>query len=227
MYVTLTDIQNGEPVYLTRSLSGELEVALCELTYYHHWHNIRGTERVSNEHTTVLVPDARELDEEVFKPLGAKLHLDTHTGLLQLTTKNDKIEMSSELAKVLGFSQNTFEAGKALLRNGPTRSRKTYTADEPHGLAVHREVYIHLAELSTSENLTNGQPSTLLRSIPVENEKRGAGGTISFQVLQYKRLAAGPISPLTISLREKRQEKTTKNANGLSEKKKKRKKRKK
>ena len=95
MYVTLTDIQNGESVYLTRSLSGELEVALCELTYYHLWHNIRGTERVSNEHTTMLVLDgyynAHELDEEVFKPLGGKLHLDTHTGLLQLTTKNDKI----------------------------------------------------------------------------------------------------------------------------------------
>ena len=154
----------------------------------------------------MLVPDgyynAHELDEEIFKPLGAKLHLDTHTGLLQLTTKDDKIVMSSELAKVLGFSQNAFEAEKMFLRNGPTRSSKTYTADEPHGLAVHREVYIHLAELSTSENLTNGQPSTLLRSIPVENEKRGAGRSISFQVLQYKRLAAGPISLLTISLRD-------------------------
>ena len=31
---------------------------------------------------------------------------------------------------------------------------------------------------------------------------RGAGRTISFQVLQYKRLAAGPISLVTISLRD-------------------------
>ena len=81
MYVTLTNIQNGESVYLTRSLLGELEVALCELTCYHLWDNIRGTERVSNEHTTMLVSDgyynAHELDEEIFKPLGAKLHLDT------------------------------------------------------------------------------------------------------------------------------------------------------
>ena len=97
---------------------------------------------VSNEHTPVLVQDgyynARELDEEVFKPLGAKLYLDMHTGLLQLTTKNDNIMMSSELAKVLGFSQNTFEGAKMLLRNGLTRSGRTYTADEPHRLAVHR-----------------------------------------------------------------------------------------
>ena len=119
MHVTLTDVQNGEPVYLTRSLSGGLEVALCELTYYHQWYNIRGVGRVSNEHTAVLVPDgyynARELDEEVFKPLGIKLHIDTHTGLLQLTTRNDKIIMTSEFAKVLGFSQNSFKAGKMLL----------------------------------------------------------------------------------------------------------------
>ena len=51
MHVILTDVQNGEPVYLTRSLSGGLEVALCELTYYHPRYNIRGVGRVSNEHT--------------------------------------------------------------------------------------------------------------------------------------------------------------------------------
>ena len=85
--------------------------------------------------------------------------------------------MSSELAKVLGFSKNTFEVAKMLIRNGLAKSGETYTADEPHRLAVHREVYIHLAEWNTSENLTNGQPATLLRSIPVENEKRGAGRT--------------------------------------------------
>ena len=149
------------------------------------------------------------LDEEVFKPLGAKLHLDAHIGLLQLTTKNDNIVTSSELAKALGFSQNTFEGAKMLLRNGLTTSGGRYTADEPHRLAVNREVYIHLAELSTSENLTNGQPSTLHRSIPDENEKRGAGRTISFQVLQYKRLAVGPISQLTISLRDNKGEEVT------------------
>ena len=76
MHMTLTDVQNGEPVYLTRSLSDGLEVALCELTYYHQWYKIRDVGRVSNEHTAVLVPDGyyntRELDEEVFRSLGAK-----------------------------------------------------------------------------------------------------------------------------------------------------------
>ena len=39
MYVLLTDLQT-EPVYLNRPLSGGLEVALCELTYYHQFYNI-------------------------------------------------------------------------------------------------------------------------------------------------------------------------------------------
>ena len=58
------------------------------------------------------------------------------------------------------------------------------------------------AALQAGAWLTNGQPCTLLRSIPDEHEKRGAWRTISFQVLQYKRLAVGPISQLTISLRD-------------------------
>ena len=77
MYITLTGIQNSEPVYLARNLSvpaGGLEVALCKLTYYHRWVNISAALRnnqVSIGHA-VSIPDgyynACELNEE---PLGA------------------------------------------------------------------------------------------------------------------------------------------------------------
>ena len=80
MYVSLTDIQNGEPVYLTKNFSG-LEVALCELTHYHQWHNISAAlknNQVSNGRTTT-VPDGYynvcELSEGVFQPLGTELNL--------------------------------------------------------------------------------------------------------------------------------------------------------
>ena len=59
---------------------------------------------------------------------------------------------------------------------------------------------MHLAEVSSSDNLHNGHPSTLLRSVPVENERCGTGRTEAFPVLQYKRLSSGPVSQLTISL---------------------------
>ena len=57
---------------------------------------------------------------------------------------------------------------------------------------------MHLAEKSTSDNLHNCRPSTLLRSVPVENEKCGGGRTETFPILQYKRLASGAIPQLTL-----------------------------
>ena len=75
------------------------------------------------------------------------------------------------------LGQGPFVDEKMLLRYGLTRSSKTYTADEPHRLAVHREVYIHLAELSTSENLTNGQPSTH-SDLSLSKTKNGVAGEL-------------------------------------------------
>ena len=55
---------------------------------------------------------------------------------------------------------------------------------------------MYLAVVSSSDNLHNGHPSTLLRSVPVENE------TETFPVLENKRLSSGPVLQLTISLRD-------------------------
>ena len=154
MYVTLTDIQNGEPVYLASvpgTVCGGLEVALCELTYYHRWLNI-GAElgnNISDGRTVLDIPDGYynvcELDKEAFRPLGAELRLHAPTGRLQLSAKK-RFVLGSGLAKLLGFSRRTFEPGQS------------HIADEPHRLAIHREICVHLAEVSTSENLHNGRP---------------------------------------------------------------------
>ena len=61
---------------------------------------------------------------------------------------------------------------------------------------------MHLAEVSSSDNLHSGHPSTLLTSVPVQNEKCGSGRTETYHVLQYKGLSSGPVSQLTISLRD-------------------------
>ena len=166
MYVTLTDIQNGEPVYLASvpaTACGGLEVALCELMYYHRWLNIGAAlenNQVSTGRTTLKIPhgyyNACELDD-VLQPLGAKLRLHAPTGHLKLSAEK-RLVLNRQLADLLGFSRDTFEPGK------------TYTADEPHRLAVYREICVHLPEISTTENLHNGAPSTLLRSVPIKNE---------------------------------------------------------
>ena len=63
------------------------------------------------------------------------------------------------LANLLGFSREFFEPGQS------------HIVDKPHRLFTHQEICVHLTEVSTSENLHNGRPSTPLKSISVENEK--------------------------------------------------------
>ena len=196
MYVTLTDIQNGEPVYLA-SVAGTacvgVEVALCELTYYHRWLNIcpaLGNNQVSTRQSTLKTSDGYYNDcklDDMLQPLGAELRLHAPTRRLKLSAEK-RLVLNRRLADLLRFSRDTFEPGK------------TYTTDEPHRLTVYREICVHLAEISTRENLHNGRPSTLLRSVPVENEICGGGRTESFPGLQYKRLALGTVSQLTIAI---------------------------
>ena len=164
-----------------------LEVALCELTYYHRWLNI-GAElgnNISDGRTVFNIPDGYcnvcELDKEAFRPLRAELRLHAPTGRLQISSKK-RLVLNRGLAKLLGFSRETFELGHS------------HIADEPHRLTIHREICVHLAEVSTSENLHNGRPSTLLKSVPVDNGRCGGGRTETFPVLQYKRLVSGPLS---------------------------------
>ena len=168
-----------------------LEVTLCDLTYYHCWLNI-GAElgnSISDGRTVLGIPkryyNVCELDKEAFRPLGAELSLHAPTGRLQLSAKK-RLVLNSGLAELLGFSRETFEPGQS------------HIADEPHRLITNREICVHLAEVSTSENLHIGRPSTLLKSIPIENERCGGGRT--FPVLQYKRLASGPLSQLMLTI---------------------------
>ena len=120
-----------------------LEVALCELTYYHRWFNI-GAEllnnKVSDGGTVLDIPDGYynvcELDEEACRPLGAELSLHDPTGRLQLSAEK-LLDLNGGLAKLLGFSRRTFGPGES------------HIADEPQRLAIHREIYMHLAEVST------------------------------------------------------------------------------
>ena len=162
MDVTLTDLQNGEPVYRTRPLSGGLEVALCELTYYHQFYNISAALKIIRSEM-----DPRRYLMGItmfaswtifFQLLNAELTLHSTTGGLQLSTMkrlNLPVILNSGLAKLLGFSQEIFQPGKE------------YTADKPHKLVVYRGICVQFAEVSSSDNLHNGHPSTLLRSVPV------------------------------------------------------------
>ena len=145
---------------------------------------------VNGKHAT-RIPDGYynvcELNEDMFEPLGAELHLHTPTGRLQISARK-RLVLTERLAKLLGFTRDEFEPGK------------TYIVDEPHRLAIHQEICVHLDEISTSDNLHNGRSSTLLRSVPVENEKCGDGSIETFPILQYKRQVSGAVLQLALTL---------------------------
>ena len=206
MYVTLTDIQNGEAVALSRLIEneqGEFEVALCDLTYSPLWYNISdklGNNLIHVQGEIFGIPDGYynvcELDTEIFKPHGASLELHSPSGRLLLWTASKKVSLSGRLASTLGFAPSDYRLGRIPY----TSANSQLLAEYPNKLAIHRELFVHLSELSTSDNLHNGAPSTLLRPVSVENERCNEGRTVSFPALQYKRLAAGVISNMTVKV---------------------------
>ena len=143
MYVTLTDIQNGEPVSVPGTACGRLEVALCELTYYHRWLNINAEleNGIFDGHTMLGILkgyyNVCELDKEAFQPLGAELSLHAPTGRLQISSKKHLV-LNGMLADLLGFSREMFEPGQS------------HIADKPHRLFTHREICVHLAPIGRS-----------------------------------------------------------------------------
>ena len=119
MYVTLTDIQNGEVVALSRLIENQMgvfEVALCDLTYSPLWYNIsaklrNNLLRVQGE-PIVDIPDGYynvcELDTDLFKPHGASLELHSPSGRLELWTATKKVTLSGPLASTLGFAPSDY-----------------------------------------------------------------------------------------------------------------------
>ena len=164
MYVTLTDIQNGEPVELARDLGG-LEVALCEITYYHQWYNISaelgnnkvtnkvgwnttsaselGNNKVRGESDPLEIPhgyyNVCELDKEAFRPLGAELSLNPPTGRLQVTTTKQPLHLNARLTRLLGFTQaNVCHGGSAY----STPTKLTLQTSHTGLLSIGKSAYI-------------------------------------------------------------------------------------
>ena len=202
MYITLTGIQSGELVYhewnLPVSADGTSachapEAALCELTYYHRWENISaalGNNEVSTKDSTTSIMDEYynvcELDEEVFQPLGAEQFACANQSLTAVC------EEASSLKQPAGPTLGILPSHIRVRQNIYCR-RATQTSHPSGNICTP-------GEMSTSENLHNGRRSTLLRSVPVENERCGGGRTEAYPVLQYKRLALGANPQLTLTV---------------------------
>lgn len=193
MYVTALNVQQ---VDLTHCLDGRnWKIALAEINYSSRWYNISkslGNNQFSVDRVTRTIPDGYynvcSLDE-VLKPHRVSIQLHAPTGYLRFITGEKKVVLPSGLSKKLGL-------------HGPLEPPRAsqFHATQPHHLAIHRELFVHLKELSTTKNIVNGLPSTLLRAVPVGNESCASGRTWTPLNLEYKRLKDSPITHFSIVL---------------------------
>ena len=154
MYFTFTGIQNGEPNYLASvpgTACGGLEVALCELTYYHRWLNISaalGNNQVSTGQSTLKIPDgyynACELDD-VLQPLGTELRLHAPTGWLELSAER-RLVINRRLVDLLGFSRQNTHRRQATPACCPLGGLCAPRSDQHFGKSAQRSP-LHTAEI--------------------------------------------------------------------------------
>ena len=199
MYITLPNIRNGETVELPHVLdncAGHLEIALCEILYYPQWMNIGPP--LDNDIYFVRTTERKKippgyynictLHEEIFEPLGAELALNEANGIVKVTGGKTAMTLGKGLAKTLGFHKR-FDL--------TTTPQLGYQLPS---LVPHRELCVILDQISTTDNILLNKPSTVLRTVPVKDEKYNSGRTETFSSLQHKKLQTGSISNLKISV---------------------------
>ena len=203
MYITISNFKNGETIDFLRAIDnrhGNLEVALCEFLYYPQWFNI-SSELENNkfrvranggwdEHS---IPDGYynvcKLND-YFKEYNCKLTINEATGKLKIEVigeSENNIFLNSSLAETLGFLPDTTFTGS---------QEAVYLPK----LINHKEMFVHLDCINTSENIFREKGSTVLRTIPIGNEEFNSGKHERFPMLQYKKLNGGDIYNMKISI---------------------------
>ena len=77
-----------------------------------------------------------------------------------------------------------------------------YTGDRPVNFAKSGAFRVHLEQLSTTENVLDGAPSTLLTTARVRCHAFGDIETVRITHLEFKQLQAGSISELKVVVQD-------------------------
>ena len=90
--------------------------------------------------------------------------------------------LNLDLRQILGIAEKGWISG-------------SYVGDRPAKTTVHMRLYIYLDQLTTTSNLIDGKPSTLLAIIPAAN---GETADITPSNPMYKKLEVGDIHQLNL-----------------------------
>ena len=210
-FVTLTKLQNREPTLLQTAIDntrGKLNVALKSFHYEVGYSNIHPSATFIHDSSTT----SRQSDETRFTLYegmytfeqisrffmesvpGITLRLNLY-GLVEFYVPENLgiIKLDDTLLYFLGLenAQNSFKAGIYTY----FYSNK-YMGSFHAKIIVHKWLYIYLDQLSTTSNIVDGAPSTLLAIIPA-SPIEGIINITSFHPT-YKKLEVGHICQLNL-----------------------------
>ena len=207
MFITLTRLNDEEAPVINPVISnkdGGLYVALRGFNYEVGYHNI-GEMSVfvlrpsTREYDTITVPGGlytiEQLSRYLTKNIPALVVRITKSRLAEISIKAGfAVRIEDDLRQILGIDE-------ALLRGG-----EKYVGNRPVRLPIpHKWFYIYLNQLSTSSNLVDGAPSSLLAIVPATADGDSVV-RINPSNPMYKRLQVGNIHQLSLRVLNERGE---------------------
>ena len=227
MYVTLTKrfCQLGVNI---DNCQGDKKIGLHEIYFSAAWNNISA--KLKNNVIKVIQPkginseihipdgyyDFCTLKKYFLEECELEMELNSSNSVVTLTLP--PIErmfyvFPRKLAELIGF-ESYFKSASAAIRNegvyrvtenditfrGKVKIKTKLTAPDSINLTVNKIVFVHLNELSTSENVLNNHRSNLLRAFPSGSDAFCKPVHHTFQNPQYRSLREGVINSFTVSL---------------------------
>ena len=207
MFITLTRLNDEEAPVINPVISnkdGGLYVALRGFNYEVGYHNI-GEMSVfvlrpsTREYDTITVPGGlytiEQLSRYLTKNIPALVVRITKSRLAEISIKAGfAVRIEDDLRQILGIDETLLQGGKKYVGNWPVR------------LPIpHKWFYIYLNQLSTSSNLVDGAPSSLLAIVPATADGDSVV-RINPSNPMYKRLQVGNIHQLSLRVLNERGE---------------------
>ena len=201
MFITLTQLQNKEATLLQSTIDntdGRLYVALRGFHYEVGYRNVDSSvgflwrpknSGILDGPQSIRIPPGLYYIEDLSKFFteeipGSTLEITEATNLIKLNIpeSSGEIKLNSDLRQILGINEKRWFSGE-------------YEGDRPVNLLIHKWLYVYLDQLSTSSNIVDGAPSTLLAIVPAAT--RGITDLNPHNPM-YKRLEVGHIHQLNL-----------------------------
>ena len=183
---------------------GIKRIGLKSFTYTIGWHNLIDEYIIKGTNDKINITSgfySFQQIADIFQSNKIVLSVNETNGIVFLTSTVD-LKISNRLKEMLGFgNKRRFNANQ------------TYEGKIPLNCAPYKQLYIHLEQINSAYNFFDGAPSNILGVVSVENKSFGDIVHMHFSNPEYKQLAHGDISELSISVCDENGQKI--NNNGL------------